>query len=94
MGLINVTGLINHPKFCRYVSTEHIFNCKLWRNIVWRRSGLLRLTKGIIIVRETASTQIKNAQEVRIEISGYYFSVFANQSQATREVNCFVDAVI
>lgn len=36
----------------------------------------------------------KNAQEVRIEISGYYFSVFANQSQATREVNCFVDAVI
>jgi len=45
-------------------------------------------------VRETASTQIKNAQEVRIEISGYYFSVFANQSQATREVNCFVDAVI
>ena len=45
-------------------------------------------------MRETASTQIKNAQEVRLEISGYYFSVFANQSQATREVNCFVDAVI
>ena len=45
-------------------------------------------------MRETASTQIKNAQEVRIEISGYYFGVFANQSQATREVNCFVDAVI